>query len=116
MPTDHIKMLYDIGELNNLFNESITIESFLQKIVETVASHINTEVCSIYLYDETKEELTLKATVGLSPDSINKVKLKLGEGLVGLSLKNLTAICEDRGIENPNFKFFNQIINESCDT
>lgn len=106
MHTDHVKMLYDISELNNLFTESISIESFLQKIVEMVAGHINAEVCSIYLYDESAKELVLKATVGLKHDSVNNVKLKLGEGLVGLSLLNMSPVCEKCGEENPNFKFY----------
>ncbi len=106
MQTDHIKMLYDIGELNNLFTDSISVESLLQKIVEMVAGHMNAGVCSIYLYDDVEKELVLKATVGLKPDSVNKVKLKLGEGLVGLSLKELKPICERCGPENPNYKFY----------
>ena len=106
MHTDHVKMLYDISELNNLFAESISIESFLQKIVQMVADHVNAEVCSIYMYNESDKELVLKATVGLKSDSINNVKLKLGEGLVGLSLLNRTPVCEKCGEENPNFKFY----------
>ncbi len=106
MKTDHIKMLYDIGELNKLFTESISIESFLQKIVEMVSKHMNAEVCSIYLYDETIKELVLKATVGLAAESINNVRLKLGEGLVGLSLQNMEPICEKCGTDNPNFKYY----------
>jgi phosphotransferase system, enzyme I, PtsP len=106
MQTDHIKMLYDIGELNNLFSDSITIEALLQKIVEMVARHMNAGVCSIYLYDDTEKELTLKATFGLKPESINNVRLKIGEGLVGLSLKELKPVCEKCATDNPNYKFY----------
>ncbi|MBN2040057.1 MAG: phosphoenolpyruvate--protein phosphotransferase [Spirochaetes bacterium] len=106
MHTDHVKMLYDISELNNLFTESISIESFLQKIVQMVAGHVNADVCSIYLYNESDKELVLKATVGLKSDSVNRVKLKLGEGLVGLSLLNRIPVCEKCAEENPNFKFY----------
>ncbi|MCU0822253.1 MAG: phosphoenolpyruvate--protein phosphotransferase [Spirochaetes bacterium] len=116
MQTDHVKMLYDIGELNNLFSESISIESFLEKIVETVAEHMDAEVCSIYLYDDTTEELVLKATKGLKQDSVNKVKLKLGEGLVGLCMKDLTPVCEKCGNDNPSFKFYPGINEENYDS
>lgn len=116
MPTDHIKMLYDIGEFNNLFSESITLESFLHEIVATVAEHMAAEVCSIYLYDDTTDYLTLKATIGLNPDSVNNVRLRLGEGLVGLAMRDLSPICEKCGIENPNFKFYPGINEENFES
>ncbi len=105
MKTDHIKMLCDIGELNGLFARSANIENFLQRIVEMVAEHMKTEVCSIYLYSDGDELLTLKATIGLSPDSIDRVTLKLGEGIVGASLKEMKPINESIGRENPDYKF-----------
>ncbi|MFH0976931.1 MAG: phosphoenolpyruvate--protein phosphotransferase [Spirochaetota bacterium] len=106
MQTNHVKMLYDIGELNSLFAKSVNIETFLQKIVEMVARHMNTDVCSIFLYDEASKEIVLKATIGLKPESVNNVKLKLGEGLVGLSLLDAKPIYEKSGPENPNYKFY----------
>lgn len=104
MSTDHIRMLCDIGELNSLFAKSIGIDSFLQRIVEMVASHMDTEVCSIYLYDDAEDTLTLKATTGLNPAFVNRVKLKPGEGLVGLALKELKPVNERMGREHPAFK------------
>jgi phosphotransferase system, enzyme I, PtsP len=104
MSTDHIKMLCDIGEFNCLFTESVNIENFLQSTVELVADHMNTEVCSIYLYSESRGTLTLKATVGLRQESVNGVTLNLGEGLVGKSMKELRAIHEKNASSNPDFK------------
>ncbi len=106
MNTDHVKMLYDIGELNRLFADSDDIDTFLKRIVDTLAEHLNAEVCSIYLYKEAAGELLLKATRGLNPASVNTVKMKLGEGLVGLCLQTGEAICEACGDRNPAFKFF----------
>ncbi len=104
MSTDHIKMLCDIGEFNCLFTESVNIENFLQSTVELVADHMNTDVCSIYLYNEIRGTLTLKATVGLKPESVNTVTLNLGEGLVGKSMSELRAIHENKASSNPDFK------------
>jgi phosphotransferase system, enzyme I, PtsP len=104
--TDHVKMLYDIAELNSLFSQSISIQSFLEKIVRMVADHMDAEVCSIYLYNEAEQKLVLKATVGLEAGSVDKVKLKLGEGLVGLSMREIIPVCEKCGTENPHFKFY----------
>ncbi len=102
----HFNMLCDIGDLTALFSESVDIEIFLQRTVNLVARHLNAQVCSIYLYDDNAEELVLKATIGLNPDSVNRVRMKPGEGLVGKTLERLQPICEGRGSLNPDFKYF----------
>ena len=115
MAVDHIKLLCDIGELSWIFSDSSSIEIFLQKIVQMVAGHMRADVCSIYLYNEEDEQLVLTATQGLNPDSIGKVKLRLGEGLTGLAMKEMRTISENRGRDNPAFKFFPGIDEEKFD-
>ena len=114
MQTDHVKMLCEIGELNDLFHEK-NIDDFLSRIVAMVASHMLAEVCSIYIYDETKNELVLKATKGLKAESINMIRLKPGEGLVGTALKKMQPVIENNAKNNPNFKFYPGIDEELYD-
>lgn len=113
---DHFQLICDIGEINQVFTDSRSIETFLQKIVDLVASHMSTAVCSIYLYEENTSELVLSATHGLNPNSVGNVRLKLGEGLVGLSLKELKVINEHTGKLHPNFKAIPGISEEKFDT
>ena len=103
---NHTQLLCDVGELSGLFHDSTSLEGFLQRIVEMVAQHLQAEVCSIYLFYEDTQELELRATKGLNADHIGNVKLKLGEGLTGLALKELRPICEQNASKNENFKFF----------
>jgi phosphotransferase system enzyme I (PtsP) len=103
---DHIQLICDIGELNEIFTDAQSIEAFLQKIVEMVAKHMDAAVCSVYLYEEDKNDLVLRATQGLTKESVGKIRLKLGEGLAGLALKERRPISEKVGKEHPNFKFF----------
>lgn len=112
---DHIQLICDIGELNAVFTDAQSIESFLQKIVEMVAKHMNAAVCSIYLYEEDKKELTLRATYGLNKEFIGKIHLKLGEGLTGLALKEQRPITERIAKEHPNFKYFPGTTEEKYD-
>lgn len=109
---DNEQLLYDISQLNELFRESTSIQSLLDKTVAMVASHTNSDVCSVYLYNNEKHELVLRATRGLNPDSVGRVKLKLGQGLTGLALQELRPICEKDAVHNPNFKFFPGIFEE----
>mgnify|MGYP006290039895 CR=1 FL=1 len=104
----HFNMLCDIGDLTALFTESVDIEIFLQRTVNLVARHLNAHVCSIYLYNENDDQLVLKATMGLNPDSVNRVKMRPGEGLVGTALEKLQPVCEARGCLSPNYMYFKE--------
>jgi phosphotransferase system enzyme I (PtsP) len=112
---NHLQLICDIGEINQVFTDSQSIETFLQKIVDLVARHMSTAVCSIYLYEECSSELVLRATHGLNPNSVGSVRLKLGEGLVGLSLKEHKIINERTGKLHPNFKSIPNISEEHFD-
>jgi phosphotransferase system enzyme I (PtsP) len=82
----HIHLLCDISELIVLLSGSEDIENFLQRMIEMVARHMDADVCSIYLYEEKSKELVLKATIGLNPGAIGHVRMKIGEGLVGIKM------------------------------
>ena len=103
---DHTKLICDVGEITGLFHDAPSMEEFLQKITAMVTRHMECEVCSIYLYYADQRELVLKATKGLNPVSINKVRMKIGEGLTGIALKEKRPICEGQAKNNPNFRFF----------
>jgi phosphotransferase system enzyme I (PtsP) len=103
---DHTKLICDVGEITGLFHDAPSMEEFLQKITAMVTRHMECEVCSIYLYYADQHELVLKATKGLNPDSVNKVRMKITEGLTGLALKEKRPICEGQAKNNPNFRFF----------
>jgi phosphotransferase system, enzyme I, PtsP len=114
--TNHLQMLRDVEEIHHLFSETRNIDGFLTRIVEMVASHLHTVVCSIYLYDEEKQTLSIKANTGLNQETYRAVSLKLGEGLVGTSLKELRPMCIKRASQSPEFKFFPGLNEEQFDS
>ena len=109
---DNVDLICNIGELAGLFERSTSLDGFLQTAVSVVAYHMRAAVCSVYLYNEESKELVLTANQGLSPDSIGRVRMGLGEGLVGQTLKELRPIREGNVFRNPNFKFFQGIYEE----
>lgn len=105
---NHFNLLYDISELLTLLAGSENIEHFLHRTVEVVSRHLDADVCSIYLYEDKPKELVLKATVGLNPAAVGKIRMKLGEGLVGTAMESLQPILEESGSRNPRFKYFEE--------
>ncbi|NLD98577.1 MAG: phosphoenolpyruvate--protein phosphotransferase [Fibrobacter sp.] len=112
---DHFQLICDIGELNEVFTKAQSIEAFLQKIVDLVARHMRAAVCSVYLYEEDRRDLVLRATKGLKQESVGMVRLKIGEGLTGLAVKEMRPVCEKIGKNNPKFKHIPGISEEKYD-
>ncbi len=104
----HFNLLCDIGDLADLLAESPDIEDFLRRTVRMVSDHLDADVCSIYLFDETLKELILTATKGLNPEAVGKVRMRPGEGLVGTTFHRMEPIREACASCNPHFKYFEE--------
>ncbi len=102
---DNIDLVWSISELSGLFERRTNIDDFLQAVVDRIAEHLESDVCSVYLLDEAEGRLVLRATRGLDPGSVGTVSLMLGEGITGTAVKELRPIREARGNRNPLYKF-----------
>ena len=60
-------LLDDVGAI---IAHSHDLQSALERIVQVVAERMETEVCSLYIYDARERRLTLWATQGLNRESI----------------------------------------------
>jgi len=102
----NVDLVCDVAELISVFDKEKGEQDILQRVVSTVAWHMRAAVCSIYIYDEESETLTLRATQGLNPKAVGRVQLALGEGIVGRSVQDLRPICVGRASENEWNRFF----------
>ena len=100
----NVEMICSVSELANLFHQGQDIKGFLAQVVRIVSRHMQTDVCSVYIFDEARDVLVLQATAGLNQEMVGKLTLATGEGLTGLALKELRPIREGRGADNPYFK------------
>jgi phosphotransferase system enzyme I (PtsP) len=103
---DLLNMLCDLSDLSALVTGSENIENFLQRTVVLVSKHLGTPVSSIYLYDETADQLVLTATVGLNARAIGHVRMNSGEGLVGTVMATRQPVREGHAGRNPRFRYF----------
>ncbi len=71
-----------LHKINAAANSSRDLDYLLQVAVDAVADVLYVDVCSIFLYDS-GDWLVLRATHGLSPDSVGVVMLRVGEGVTG---------------------------------
>lgn len=78
----------------------------MSNVVELVAKRLDADACSLYLTDASTDELTLEATIGLHPDSVNQVSLPHGEGLVGLAATTGQPVVTVHAREHSQYKYF----------
>jgi phosphotransferase system enzyme I (PtsP) len=106
MKKRNVDLVCDIAELISVFDADKKDGDILQSVVSTVAWHMRAAVCSIYIYDEENEELTLRSTQGLSAEAVGKVKLKLGEGITGRAVRELRPICIGQASKSSWYVYF----------
>ncbi len=77
------ELLRDVGRL---LVRSHDLAETLENVVQLVARWMRASVCSIYLLDDDDETLVLRATRGLAPESVGRIRLQRGQGIVGSCL------------------------------
>lgn len=99
----HLTILEDISIL---IGHSQDLQETLKSIVAIVAERMETEVCSLYIYDRQKNRLTLCATMGLDQESVGKVAMGVSEGLTGLVIEKMSPVMVVDALAHPRYKYF----------
>lgn len=95
-------------ELRKVVQEAAVASTPLKRarvIVSGVKQAMNVAVCSLYLRDD-DDWLTLVATEGLNPESVGKVRLRIGEGLVGTIAKTQHPLNLESASSDPHYRYF----------
>lgn len=103
---ENIELICDIAERILGAEQGADRGVLLEGVAQSIAEHMQAEVCSIYIYDERDQELVLRATCGLDPAAVNSVRLGLDEGITGQAVRELRPICVDRASMESSYKYF----------
>jgi phosphotransferase system enzyme I (PtsP) len=99
----HLGILADIS---TLITHSHDLQGTLDRLVATVAERMQTEVCSLYIFDAKKNRLILCATMGLDPESVGRVSMAPGEGLTGLVIEQMKPVMVVDALAHKRYKYF----------
>ncbi len=91
-----------------IVSRSHDLPETLANVTELVARRLEADVCSVYLTDTDLKHLTLRATKGLDPEAVGKVRLEMGEGLVGLAAEQGEPVAMEHASEDPHYRYFPQ--------
>ena len=80
----------------------------LGNVVHLIQRRFETDVCSVYLLEPDRANLVLAATIGLRPESVGRVRMRLTEGLAGLVAEQLRPQVVADATTHPRFKYFRE--------
>ena len=98
--------LWTLGEISHLVSHSGNAAETLTNVVKLIQQRFKTDVCSVYLLQPDRSNLVLAATVGLLPQSVGLVRMRLNEGLVGLVGEQVEPLVLEDATKHPRFKYF----------
>jgi signal transduction protein with GAF and PtsI domain len=89
------------------------LDEVLERIVGIAVQVVKGDSCFLYLFDEQKQELVLRASRNPHPNLIGRIKLELGEGITGWVAKKKKPYAVERNADNDShFKFFHNLPEE----
>ena len=101
---DRLLLIENISAL--VGSTGANLRETLDAVMAAIAEGMETEVCSLYLFDPTRDQLVLRATVGLDRDSVGKVTMRANEGLVGLVIETMQPVAVADAAAHPRYKYF----------
>jgi starch phosphorylase len=106
--TEEGSLLWTLEEIGHLVSQGGNPAETLTNIVELIQRRFATDVCSVYLLEADRSTLVLAATIGLRPESVGRVRMRLTEGLAGLVGQQVRPLVVEDATRHPRFKYFGE--------
>jgi len=106
--TSDTSFLLTLEEISHLVSVSGNPAETLNNIVQLIQKRFATDVCSVYLLEQDRSNLVLAATIGLRPEGVGQVRMRVNEGLAGLVAEQVKPIIVDDAPKHPRFKYFRE--------
>ncbi len=101
-------MLWTLEEIGRLVSQSGDPAETLNNLVHLIKQRFETDVCSVYLLEADRASLVLAATVGLRPEGVGRIRMRVTEGLAGLVAEQMRPQVVADAPSHPRFKYFQE--------
>ena len=99
-----------LHQISQSISATLDLDRVLREIVELVIDVTRGDACLIYLLDETKENLVLRASKNPHPRLIGKIAMRVGEGITGWVAQEVQPVAIPRhASKDPRFKVFHTL-------
>ena len=110
-PGAHVSDKSDIDALHEIGSRiaaSDPLHAVLTRVVDFVSSVVRCDSCFIYVLEG--DELVLRASKTPHPDIVDRLKLRLGQGITGWVAEHRQPVAvASRAFEDPRFQTFNEL-------
>ena len=111
VPLEDEKATTEIGflhEIGSRFAAADSLHSVLNRVVHFVSSVVQCDSCFIYVLEN--DELVLRASKNPHADVVDRLRLRVGQGLTGWVAEHRQPIAIPvRAFEDPRFQVFNEL-------
>ena len=106
---EHLEII-SLEEISMLVSLDFGLPDVLQSVCAKLAGQLNANVCNVYLLEG--EELVLKATHGFDRAHVDKIRLRIGEGITGAVAREMHPLNLANASRDPRFKVFPELNEE----
>ena len=93
-----------VRDIGRAIAEAQDLKTALDLIARNTTTVMAVDSCSIYLYDEESQILTLAASTGLRAEAIGKMTLPVGTGLTGWAVAHAKPVAVADALIDPRFQ------------
>ena len=104
-PDSELSFLHEIG---SRFAAADSLQTVLNRVVNFVSSVVQCDSCFIYVLEA--DELVLRASCKPHSDVVNRLKLRVGQGITGWVAEHRQPVAVGcHAFEDPRFQVFNEL-------
>jgi phosphotransferase system enzyme I (PtsP) len=96
-------------EFVSFVSRAMPLTTLLDGFPQRAAKLLRAEVLSVYLLEGHGDGLVLRGNIGFRPNAQGTIRLRVGEGLTGLAVKELRPIQADRAFGHKEFRRFDEL-------
>jgi uroporphyrinogen-III synthase len=97
-----------LRRISSRIAEAARLDSVLKDVVDFVTSIVQCDSCFVYVLQD--DELVLRASKNPHPEVVDRLKLKLGQGLTGWVAEHKEPVVISlKASADPRFKLFNEL-------
>src|SRR5947209_2924674 len=105
----HVDVLHEIGVR---LASSDGFHEVLERVVEFASALVKCDACLIYVLEG--DELVLRASKSPHPEIIDRLKLRVGQGITGWVAEHREPVAvAEKAAQDPRFQFFHELPEDS---
>ncbi len=90
-------------EVADVVNNTLDLDTTLRRVSELVRKVIDYEIFAILLLNEKTQDLRFRFQVGYPPDLVDRMHIKVGEGVTGVAAQRREAVLVEDVLNEPQY-------------